>query len=377
MVLCPRFTSSSPRHKPCANSHRRKISGSHSPNSRRHLHAPIFGPRSPSIPPRPFRSRRNFIRWLFFIKESRDGIPVYHIRRHFICSKPVNMSNSNNSGNPLRFPRPRSNSVVDPGDASQARASPLGRERIAIHSLASGGHAQFNLPSGSQSFARPRTSSSGNFSPRSRRPLPTSPLGSGHASATMSMPRPDPRGRIYELRVVQHPERSAEFGMNELSRLPLAPPLIVQLIVRDHDGTPIGAEDEAPFLVAHLSLFSADGNRALDSYRHPTPQVRLLYGTLVSSLQCYKNLQHQSVYYFIFPDVSIRSRGQYRLQITLLRLSRVGAAGVVAQGEAGGVLATALTNAFNVVPQVDYIAPQLTQLTQWLIQQGARMTCGK
>lgn len=40
----------------------------------------------------------------------------------------------------------------------------------------------------------------------------------------------------YYLEVVQQPQRAAEFGASSLSRLPLAPPLIVQLSVRDAAG---------------------------------------------------------------------------------------------------------------------------------------------
>ena len=39
--------------------------------------------------------------------------------------------------------------------------------------------------------------------------------------------------RIYYLEVIQQPEVSAEFGSAALSRLPLAPPLVAQLIIRD------------------------------------------------------------------------------------------------------------------------------------------------
>ena len=45
--------------------------------------------------------------------------------------------------------------------------------------------------------------------------------------------------RSYHLDVVQHPQRTAEFGSASLSRLPLAPPVVVQLIVRDRFGNAI------------------------------------------------------------------------------------------------------------------------------------------
>ena len=45
--------------------------------------------------------------------------------------------------------------------------------------------------------------------------------------------------RTYYLEVIQQPEVSAEFGTAALSRLPLAPPLVAQLIIRDSRGNVI------------------------------------------------------------------------------------------------------------------------------------------
>ena len=43
--------------------------------------------------------------------------------------------------------------------------------------------------------------------------------------------------RTYQLEVIQHPLRTAEFGSaSSLSRLPLTPPIVVQLTVRDGTG---------------------------------------------------------------------------------------------------------------------------------------------
>jgi hypothetical protein len=45
--------------------------------------------------------------------------------------------------------------------------------------------------------------------------------------------------RTYYLEIIQQPEVSAEFGSAALSRLPLAPPLVAQLIIRDSLGNVI------------------------------------------------------------------------------------------------------------------------------------------
>ncbi|EPQ56399.1 hypothetical protein GLOTRDRAFT_9475, partial [Gloeophyllum trabeum ATCC 11539] len=128
----------------------------------------------------------------------------------------------------------------------------------------------------------------------------------------------------YRLEVVQQPERAAEFTHRPLSRLPVAPPPIVQLHIRDQAGNPVNEDMELPFLVAHLTLLSEDGKTAVDSVPPPDgegPSLRLLNGTLVSSPHYLRNLQGKRGIYFLFPDVSIRWRGRYCLAVLLVRLS--------------------------------------------------------
>lgn len=45
--------------------------------------------------------------------------------------------------------------------------------------------------------------------------------------------------RRYHLEIIQHPLRTAEFGAAYLSRVPLTPPIIAQLTVRDPSGNSI------------------------------------------------------------------------------------------------------------------------------------------
>jgi hypothetical protein len=89
------------------------------------------------------------------------------------------------------------------------------------------------------------------------------------------------------------------------------------------------SEEELPFLVAHLSLFTGDGETSLDMAAAPDNQGgddqehrRLLCGNLVSSAQLLEDLQGHSGLFFLFSDVSIRWRGRFQLGVTLLRLSR-------------------------------------------------------
>ncbi|KAI0044527.1 hypothetical protein FA95DRAFT_253740 [Auriscalpium vulgare] len=131
--------------------------------------------------------------------------------------------------------------------------------------------------------------------------------------------------RNYSLEIVQQPEVSAEFGGQALSRLPLAPPLVAQLVVRDSRGHVVEGDPEHPYLICHLSLYTADGLTVLDAASHAGrhfPPNRLLYGNLVSSPHSLRNLQGRLGVYFLFPDVSVRAVGRYSLRLTLMRLSR-------------------------------------------------------
>jgi len=85
------------------------------------------------------------------------------------------------------------------------------------------------------------------------------------------------------------------------------------------------SDPDHPYLICHLSLHSADGLTVLDpvsSTNRQFPPDRLLYGNLVSSPHILRNLQGRPGVYFLFPDVSVRLRGRYILQLTLMRLSR-------------------------------------------------------
>jgi len=203
---------------------------------------------------------------------------------------------------------------------------------------------------------------------------------SGHPRLSVSSllcEDPETSGISYRLEIIQQPERAAEFGMRQLSRLPVSPPPIVQLHIRDQAGNPVNEDLELPFLVAHLGIFTEDGKTPLNAVPSPrgdsTP-MRLLYGTIVSSPHYLRNLQGKKGVYFLFPDVSVRWRGRYRLSISLMRLSsNSDLASVVGVGGQGTILTEVRTTPFEVVPYSGYTAPSQTQLSQYFVQQGARM----
>ncbi|GJJ11245.1 hypothetical protein Clacol_005477 [Clathrus columnatus] len=172
--------------------------------------------------------------------------------------------------------------------------------------------------------------------------------------------------RSYHLYVVQHPITGAECG--SLSRIPLAPPLFVQLIVRDASGKVIPADDDLPFLVTAISLHKADsydaGNLSSNNQLH---------GTTVAGPSNLRDMQNNCGVYFIFPDVGIRRCGQWKLHISLLRLALLGVQSLLVNGDAGQRIASIWTDFFEIKPQQTYVAPKITPLTRHFIRQGVQM----
>ncbi|KAL5492407.1 hypothetical protein ACEPAI_3854 [Sanghuangporus weigelae] len=327
-------------------------------------------------------------RWLKFchcacnVKHSRPSFPPILNPPSRVRVTLQGMSGSRRSTLGSQSPRPRYQSTSSRGASPEPPLT--GRERLAIRFLA-GEQTRPRTSStsaGSTSgippdYARQRVasthvpgSSSSRHGHRSFTPVPSG-LGQAVSSSPVILGSPpDTTGRTYHLEVEQHPERTAEFGPAVLSRLPLAPAPIVKLTIRDHTGSPIDPNTELPYLIAHLSLCTESG-RPLQGVPG-APSQHLLYGTLVSSAQVLRNLRGRVAPYFIFPDVSVRQRGRYCLQISLVRLPGIGGPASASVGR-GDMLASVYTQVFEVVPQSNYAAPPPTPLTQLFIRQGARM----
>jgi len=100
--------------------------------------------------------------------------------------------------------------------------------------------------------------------------------------------------------------------------LHLEPPLISACLNLYRD-------DELYFFVAHLQLLTEDAvpiQEPPSNSNSPsvTSSQRLLYGSLVANPQEFFDQQGNRGYFFLFPDVSLRVCGRYRLGISLTRL---------------------------------------------------------
>ncbi|KIJ55348.1 hypothetical protein M422DRAFT_151350 [Sphaerobolus stellatus SS14] len=160
----------------------------------------------------------------------------------------------------------------------------------------------------------------------------------------------------YELIVVQQPSTAAEFGNHSVSRISLAPPLMVQLIVRNGSGASIPADDELPFLIAHVTLHKAslpDGTS--------DPQPAGITGTTTANPFNLQDLNNQRGIFFVFPDIGIQLQGTWRLLINLMRIAQY------------NILTCVWTEPFDVAPVEGYVAPKVTELTRHFQKQGVRM----
>lgn len=207
-----------------------------------------------------------------------------------------------------------------------------------------------------------------------------SPLSPHQPKPSLSLHSPLNGSRLrsplsYDLEIVQQPQKAAECGTLSLSRLPLAPPLIVQLSIRDASGNVIPEEGESSFLIAHLSLLSVpEGGAHPSTQTKPPDSTNQLYGSLVSSPQTFRDLHGRQGTYFLFPDVSVRTRGRFQLGITLIELPRSGLPPRMSRpAKLDAKLAEIRSNPFNVVPREVYVAPSQTALTRYFLQQGARI----
>ncbi|WVQ81504.1 hypothetical protein IAT38_003628 [Cryptococcus sp. DSM 104549] len=165
-------------------------------------------------------------------------------------------------------------------------------------------------------------------------------------------------GRSYRITPIQHPRRSASFQGAYLSRLPLSPPLILQLDVWDADGELIIPYDELPFLVVHLFLKTPDGDDAAMVMSPQGERVSMLYGTLVAAPAEMDDQTGAPGVYFAFPDVSVRYVGRFRLQAVLMRIT------------GGAALDQCMSEPFDILHDRDYVAPAITDMTRHFDSQG-------
>ncbi|KAI8320055.1 hypothetical protein GQ54DRAFT_248618, partial [Martensiomyces pterosporus] len=124
----------------------------------------------------------------------------------------------------------------------------------------------------------------------------------------------------HKLVLRQEPNRSRMCGIGEKAdRRPVDPPPIIQLHV--NDPTAINnnrAYLHNPYYFMYATLMDERGERELNTLSDK--KARTMTGSVVASLAHLKDLDGSDGAFFVFPDLSVRCEGVYRLKFSLYEI---------------------------------------------------------
>ncbi|KAL1918761.1 uncharacterized protein VTP21DRAFT_2783 [Calcarisporiella thermophila] len=121
----------------------------------------------------------------------------------------------------------------------------------------------------------------------------------------------------FRLVIRQQPRQARLCSFREkVDRRPIDPPPIVQLLVRDESNKDY--LQQSPYLFLHVSLMHPTVDREI-SFVNGT---RVTAGATAQSLFKYKDTDGSEGGFFIFPDISVRSEGRFRLKFVLYEILR-------------------------------------------------------
>jgi len=155
-------------------------------------------------------------------------------------------------------------------------------------------------------------------------PAPVAGLSAGHV--VVERLTKDNRRLFYRLEVIQQPERARACGSGPKSsadRRPVDPPPVVEL--RIFEGPSLQEAKDVTFLYnANFFLYATlEHARVIAHGRVQTPAVNsppVLTGMPVSGMAYLDRPQEAG--YFLFPDLSVRHEGRYRLQFNLFEQTK-------------------------------------------------------
>ncbi|TPX36152.1 hypothetical protein SmJEL517_g01416 [Synchytrium microbalum] len=136
----------------------------------------------------------------------------------------------------------------------------------------------------------------------------------------VNLPHPRARQtRTYHLVLRQQPKHSRMCGFGEkVDRRPVDPPPIVQLEIQDASTNDENAYLYNPYYFMYASLVSPDSEEELHLLRDG--KTRSTTGSIVSSLYRLKDVDSKDGGFFVFPDLSVRMEGAYRLKFSLFEI---------------------------------------------------------
>ncbi|KAI8913635.1 velvet factor-domain-containing protein [Gorgonomyces haynaldii] len=145
-------------------------------------------------------------------------------------------------------------------------------------------------------------------------------MASAFEFANMPVAAPATRSnRRYILKLRQQPKHSRMCGFGEkVDRRPVDPPPIIQLFVENPDNPDDNNFIYNPHYFLYASLIAGDSDEELHLLRDG--KTRSTAGSIVSSLFRLKDTSQQEGAFFVFPDLSIRMEGVYRLKFSLFEI---------------------------------------------------------
>ena len=131
----------------------------------------------------------------------------------------------------------------------------------------------------------------------------------------------------YELEMRQQPKHSRMCGVgSKADRRPIDPPPIVQLKVYSNANNLSSRSDlsfnhfQSPYFFVYCSLATEHTDQEL----HLLSETKTRYttGNVTSSVYCLRDLDLSEVLVAVFPDVSVRVEGRFRLKFSLFEISK-------------------------------------------------------
>ncbi|KAI8850719.1 velvet factor-domain-containing protein [Chytridium lagenaria] len=194
-------------------------------------------------------------------------------------------------------------------------------------------------------------------------PLTWDPEGSEH------------RNVAYELVVRQHPFHARCCGAGDKDRRVIDPPPVVELIAKKDNVTVDPSKLAAMVFVVYVSLWSADGSEWVKSSPKIPGELSLMVGDMVVPPSVAYDETNRLCCFFVFPDISVRVEGHYRLKFALANLADFSFQ-LISQDTSS--LASAISDPFKVYSAKSFpgMLPA-SSLSRKLMNQGLRMPIRK
>ncbi|KAJ1995704.1 hypothetical protein GGI25_000680 [Coemansia spiralis] len=137
----------------------------------------------------------------------------------------------------------------------------------------------------------------------------------GHVQQTVT----NRREIEHSLVLRQEPNRSRMCGIGEKAdRRPVDPPPIIQLHVTDPTTSNNRVYLHNPYYFMYATLMDERGERELNTLNDK--KARTMTGSVVASLAHLKDIDGNDGAFFVFPDLSVRCEGVYKLKFSLFEI---------------------------------------------------------